>query len=51
MVAQGAFALIGVILLFLAAVGVTAQRVSLALLGAACIATAITWPAISHLFT
>lgn len=45
----GLFALIGIILLILAAVGVTAGRVSLALLGAAFLAVALFWPALSLL--
>lgn len=44
------FALIGIVLLVLAAVGVTAGRVSLALLGAACLAVALLWAPLSLLF-
>lgn len=40
----GLFALFGILLLALAAVGVKAGRVSLPLLGAASLATAATWP-------
>lgn len=40
----GVLALIGIILLGLAGVGVTAGRASLPLLGAAFLATAVTWP-------
>jgi hypothetical protein len=40
----GVFALLGIVLLLLAGVGVTAGRASLPLLGAASLATAVTWP-------
>jgi hypothetical protein len=43
----GVFALLGIVLLILAAVGVNAGRVSLALLGAAALAAAVTWPQLS----
>lgn len=45
------FALLGVILLILAAVGVTAGRVSLAPLGAAALALAFFWPVLSAVAT
>jgi hypothetical protein len=47
----GLFALFGIALLVLSAVGVTAGRVSLALLGAACLAIALFWPQLSTLFS
>ncbi len=40
----GLFALLGIVLLLLAAFGVTAGRASLVLLAAAALATAVTWP-------
>lgn len=43
-------ALLGVLLLILAACGVTAGRVSLALLGAAALALAYSWPALAAAF-
>ena len=44
------FALLGIVLLVLAAFGVTVGRVSLPLLGAACLAVAVTWPYLSAIW-
>lgn len=46
----GLFALFGIILLVLSAVGVTAGRVSLATLAAASLAVALFWPQLTLLF-
>ncbi|GGM53339.1 hypothetical protein ACFFX1_54955 [Dactylosporangium sucinum] len=47
---QALLALLGVLLLILAACGVTARHVSLALLGAAALALAFFWPALAAAF-
>lgn len=48
--AQALLALIGVVLLLLAGVGVTPRRVSLPLLAAAALATAVCWPYLAAAF-
>jgi len=48
--AQALLALLGVLLLILAACGVTARHVSLALLGAALLALAYFWPVLAAAF-
>lgn len=44
---QALFALLGIVLLLLAAVGVTAGRVSLVLLAAASLAASFFWPVLT----
>lgn len=48
--AQALFVLLGIVLLVLAAFGVTAGRVSLVLLGAASLALAYFWPVLTATF-